>query len=220
MVPSSPFLHEGPCVGMGFQGPRGGLGWEGGAAAGLPAHLGQYSAPSLPSSPTFPRGHQNVLRSLACGGLFLSTYVTQAIREAVTESDSFDVLGDKTQVCRQEGRFGGVGELKTIYLEVDLIILPSWAGRGRWEDVPKSRLDASAGLKRGVWGARSGGGMFLGFRESGPRRLPFQKPLPCLAAPAPSVVMGGFAWHFTVYKAFSQILSLSVYTQGTLPNAV
>lgn len=52
------------------------------------------------------------------------------------------------------------------------------------------------------------------FRESCPLRLTLQKPLPPPAATAPSVLMGGFARYFTVYKAFSQILSSSVHTRG------
>lgn len=44
----------------------------------------------------------------ACSGLCLSARVIQMIRKAFTESNGFDVLGDKTQACWQEGRFLGL----------------------------------------------------------------------------------------------------------------
>lgn len=40
----------------------------------------------------------------------------------------------------------GFGELKTIYLGVDLIILHLWSGRGG-----ERKLNASAAMKKRVW---------------------------------------------------------------------
>ena len=62
----------------------------------FPVHSLPHGAPRCTPQP----GPQQVV--------FICMRRHQVICEAVTESDSFDVLGDKTQVPWQEGRFWGL----------------------------------------------------------------------------------------------------------------
>lgn len=52
---------------------------------------------------------------LLWGGMVLSSQVTQVIRKPFTESDGFDVLGDKPQIRLAGREVLGVGEMKLYF---------------------------------------------------------------------------------------------------------
>lgn len=87
---------RGPELGKGYGKVTGQRDWQGHRAD---LDLGRGARVWLPAGHHFLPTHSSPHggHSLACGGLFLSAHGSHLmIREAFTESNPFDVLGDKT----------------------------------------------------------------------------------------------------------------------------